>query len=196
MIILYGWGNRSKKLADAGYLTCGHCNNVSWFTIIYLASEFNLYYIPVARWNRRYYMVCGICSAGYEIDNQKIKDVIADSKGIPDFQTYDLIWHKLLIMWDEFIIRYNKNGNIGVFKDWDKEAFNRLKLDGFGETSINYVLKNFNSLTEENLSKTKNIKTVTPKELTEKQYFYCRHCGNKLDREGMFCNNCDQKILS
>ena len=191
--IIWGWGSKSKKIGDAGYMNCNNCNNFSWFTIRQLAKEFNLYFISVAKWNRKYYLVCEICNAGYEIDKDKINNILFESQNIPDQIKFDEIWNKLQLM--SVCLINQKTLTEKNIENWIGQVTNNLILDGYRESWINYTMTFFKIYLIKNLS-IDNTKPIEIEEKTTQNYFYCAFCGAKLPIYAAYCNKCGKKKIN
>ena len=63
MLLLFGFGTKQKLLGAAGTRTCPRCHNTTQWTRVREFKQFTLFFIPVARWRRREFEVCGICGA-------------------------------------------------------------------------------------------------------------------------------------
>jgi len=133
MVIVWGWGNQYRKIADAGIIKCGGCNQYTTFEIRELAKKFELYFIPIARWGKRYFLVCNNCEAGYELDNTKIKEILAEASEFPDNKTSIEIWEKI----DELVAELVDNNDI---EKWEEKILSELKRYNYKENEVEYVL--------------------------------------------------------
>lgn len=71
--VFFGWGDKAKDVGYVGIEKCPHCKNYTHFVLKEIAKSFSLYFIPVAKWNRKVYLVCPICEACYELDEENKK---------------------------------------------------------------------------------------------------------------------------
>lgn len=60
---LFGYGVKQKQLGAGEVRTCPRCHNTTQWARMQEYKEFSLFFIPVARWNRREFDVCTICGA-------------------------------------------------------------------------------------------------------------------------------------
>lgn len=67
MFLLFGFGTKTRDLGPGAVRTCPNCGNTSQWTRIREFKQFSVFFVPLARWGRRDYEVCGICSAVLEI---------------------------------------------------------------------------------------------------------------------------------
>ena len=95
-MIIFGWGKKSKKIADIGLMRCKNCNNISGYELRELSRRASLYFISVAKWNKKYYLTCPICDAGYEIEESKKNMVLQETAMLPDNNTALNIWNDLI----------------------------------------------------------------------------------------------------
>ncbi|MCP9274843.1 zinc-ribbon domain-containing protein [Mycolicibacterium arenosum] len=63
MLLLFGFGTKQKLLGAGDTRTCPRCHNTTQWTRVREFKQFTLFFIPVARWRRRVFEVCGICGA-------------------------------------------------------------------------------------------------------------------------------------
>lgn len=81
--IIFGWGKKGKPLGYAGIEKCPHCKNWSAFTLYEMSNNVRLYFVPVAKFNTKRYLVCGTCDTGWEIAPAKVKELLAASAALP-----------------------------------------------------------------------------------------------------------------
>lgn len=136
MLLLFGWGKKSKKLADAGIMKCKNCNNYSTFEVRELAKNINVYFIPIAKWDKRTFLVCTICEAGYELTKEGREKILQEMMTIPDNKTSVEIFNKI----DSLFVDYMKTKKEEGFKDWDKHIKKELAKEGYKKDDIDYVL--------------------------------------------------------
>ena len=67
MFFLFGFGSRQKEVGPGAVRTCPHCGNTTQWERIRELKQFSLFFVPVARWNRRQLEVCGICGTAIEV---------------------------------------------------------------------------------------------------------------------------------
>ena len=132
MLVLFGWGKKSKKLADAGIMRCKNCNNYSTFEIRELTKNINLYFIPIAKWNKRTFLVCTTCEAGYELTKEGQEEILQEVMKIPDNKTSIEIFNKA----DSLFVDYVENKKKKDFKGWDKHIKKELMKEGNKENEI------------------------------------------------------------
>jgi len=94
-MIIFGWGKGAKKLADIGFNKCPNCKNYSWFYLCELSSKVKVYFVPVAKFNKKYYMVCSVCSAGLELTSKEKDEILRESVEFPSQELSIEIWNKL-----------------------------------------------------------------------------------------------------
>ena len=63
LFFLFGYGAKQKHLGPGEVRTCPRCHNTTQWSRVREFKQFSLFFIPVARWNRRQFEVCGICGA-------------------------------------------------------------------------------------------------------------------------------------
>ena len=101
-MIIIGWGKQSKKIADVGIMKCKNCNNYSAFEVRELASNIKLYFIPLVKWDKKTYLVCTTCDAGYELNEEGKKEILQETIKIPDNETSIEMFNKV----DSLFVKY------------------------------------------------------------------------------------------
>ena len=67
VLFIFGFGTRQKLLGAGQVRTCPRCNNTTQWSRMREYRQFTLFFIPVARWKRRNFEVCGVCGAAAAI---------------------------------------------------------------------------------------------------------------------------------
>ncbi|AQA04952.1 zinc-ribbon domain-containing protein [Mycobacterium sp. MS1601] len=60
---LFGYGVTQKVLGPGEVRVCPRCHNTTQWHRTEEFKQFTLFFVPVARWKRRRFEVCGICRA-------------------------------------------------------------------------------------------------------------------------------------
>jgi hypothetical protein len=94
-MIIYGWGKDLKKIAYAGIEKCSNCKNHSHFWIGETSSHATLYFVKVAKWNKKYYFCCETCQRGFEIAPGRLDELLRASVKLPSQQQCREIWDHL-----------------------------------------------------------------------------------------------------
>ncbi|MFI2839278.1 zinc-ribbon domain-containing protein [Mycolicibacterium sp. PDY-3] len=63
MLFIFGFGTKQKLLGEAGVRTCPRCHNTTAWSRVRRYRQFKLFFVPIARWGRTQFEVCGICGA-------------------------------------------------------------------------------------------------------------------------------------
>lgn len=63
LFLLFGYGTKQKYLGTGEVRTCPRCHNTTQWTKMREFKQFSLFFVPVARWRRRSFEVCGVCGA-------------------------------------------------------------------------------------------------------------------------------------
>jgi hypothetical protein len=91
-IMIVGWGRESKQLAYLGIRKCPNCKNYSNHHMYLTQRKVTAYFIPVAKFNKKYFYACAICQAGYEIEESSKDDFLSYSARIPNEFDFNRIW--------------------------------------------------------------------------------------------------------
>ena len=71
MFILLGLGGRRRVLGEGFLLDCPNCSNVAVWQVVATSSGVSVFFVPVAGWNHKYWMVCPICSAAVPLESKE-----------------------------------------------------------------------------------------------------------------------------
>lgn len=67
MLFVFGFGSKQKHLGPGETRTCPRCHNTTQWARMRQFRQFTLFFVPVARWNREQFEVCGICGASVAV---------------------------------------------------------------------------------------------------------------------------------
>lgn len=67
MFVIFGFGKRQRTQGPGALRDCPRCHNTTRWNRMREFSQFTLFFIPIARWNRREFETCGICTALIEM---------------------------------------------------------------------------------------------------------------------------------
>ena len=67
MFFLFGYGTKQKHLGPGRTRTCPRCSNTTQWQRMREFTQFTVFFIPIARWRRREYEICGICGTAVEV---------------------------------------------------------------------------------------------------------------------------------
>ena len=65
--LLFGYGTKQQALGAGDVRTCPRCHNTTQWTRMREFKQFTLFFVPVARWKRRVFEMCGICDAAVAV---------------------------------------------------------------------------------------------------------------------------------
>lgn len=94
-MLFVGWGKKGKEIAYAGIEKCPHCRNWTHFAIFETTKRVTLYFVPVASWDRKAYLVCGTCETAWELEPSAVSKTLADSARLPPREQAEAIWRDL-----------------------------------------------------------------------------------------------------
>ena len=67
MFFLFGLGAKQRDLGPGEVRTCPNCGNTSRWARVQESRQLTVFFVPVARWGRRYLEVCTICGTAVEV---------------------------------------------------------------------------------------------------------------------------------
>lgn len=185
------WGRRQglKKIADAGIMKCDRCGQLSTFEVEEFSKKATLYFVPIAKWGSKVYLVCTKCQNGFEIKDEKRAELAEAVAKLPDNKTSVAIYNKMDTLFVSFV--ESLNGDRSKLSGWNQYVTTEL-AKFYREDSVNYVLGVFNNNLLANNKK--EVPQENPQILTEPKGKFCRNCGGKLDVESKFCGDCGNPI--
>lgn len=73
---IIGIGNKNKKL-DSVFFRCTGCIEEK-FSLIELSKSFDIFFIPIFKFNKEYIIVCDNCKSIYKVKNDAISTIIEE----------------------------------------------------------------------------------------------------------------------
>lgn len=73
-MIIIGFGKDAKKIADAGDHHCPRCHNQCLFQVVEIANRLAIFFIPAARWQKKYFLSCSICHYSYPLGREELEE--------------------------------------------------------------------------------------------------------------------------
>ena len=122
-MLIAGWGKDAKNLAFVGIHKCSHCNNYSPMSLYEVARKISIYFVPVAKFQKRYFVVCPVCDSSYELEAHKKNELLRESVELPDEETASNIWGDLSTWLEELSNRGEDPARIGemAVRELEKE---------------------------------------------------------------------------
>ena len=68
MFFVFGISQGKKMLDYAKTVICAQCGGYGRYQVFMTYSYFSLFFIPIIKWNRHYYVQMSCCSTVYELD--------------------------------------------------------------------------------------------------------------------------------
>ena len=93
--VFFGWGKKGKVVGYIGIDKCPNCKNYVHFQLYEYANNVNLYFVPVAKWNKKIYLVCSQCEAAWELKDDLKEEMLDKALRTPDPKVIDLIWDRV-----------------------------------------------------------------------------------------------------
>jgi hypothetical protein len=70
MLFIFGISNGEKKLDFVQTMLCSHCGLFTRLELTMTYMYFSLFFLPLFRWSKRYYVKSSCCGRVYEIDHE------------------------------------------------------------------------------------------------------------------------------
>lgn len=75
-MFLLNWGSKGKRVCSGGIHFCDNCKHITTTEVRVIEKSVGLFFVPVARWDKKFYLVCNVCSAGVPILSEKTGEFI------------------------------------------------------------------------------------------------------------------------
>lgn len=75
MFFIMGISQGQKKLDFDQLIVCGHCGKYGHLNVYMVYSYLSLFFIPIFKWGRRYYVQAGCCGQTVELDPETGKKI-------------------------------------------------------------------------------------------------------------------------
>ncbi len=72
---VFGIENKDKEIKVLENISCKKCNSTVTGRLIKNFDFFNFFFIPIFKWNERYYVICDRCKVLYSIEKEKGKAI-------------------------------------------------------------------------------------------------------------------------
>lgn len=137
-MFIASWGDNSKKIADAGIDECNNCNNYSIWEVHEVSKKASVFFVPVVKFKKKTFLVCTVCNAGYELNDEEKKNILKRTVEIPDNNVSAKIWQEV----DSDFVKFMKENENSEFNlsEWPEKEIKNLKSEGYMEDDIEYVL--------------------------------------------------------
>ena len=134
---IFGWGKNSKEVGYIGIHHCPFCSNYSHFTVQEVANNVKVYFIPIAKFNKKRYFVCQKCQNGWELDEDNYITFMKTSMTA-------LSKEKTLELWNlisESIVSFIENGSGDDFDEYLVPVFEKYGNSAFVNEHINRFIE-------------------------------------------------------
>lgn len=78
---IFGVDTKEKKIKELENFYCKACNREEVGQLIKTYSYFHFFFIPIAKWNENYYVLCNNCNSIYQISKEKCKKIERGEEG-------------------------------------------------------------------------------------------------------------------
>jgi hypothetical protein len=99
---VFGIENKDKEIKELNNLTCKKCNSTVQGKLIINFDFFHFFFIPLFKWNERYYVVCNRCKCLYSIPKEK-------GKAVENGDEVDITYWDLQEVYSDNDINFNDN---------------------------------------------------------------------------------------
>jgi hypothetical protein len=93
-MIIYGWGKNFKPLAYMGVEKCPNCKTWAEVWLCEHASYASVYFVKLARWNKKTCLMCNHCKQGFEVPESERDELLRRSINMPTSNDCWAMWQK------------------------------------------------------------------------------------------------------
>lgn len=72
---IFGVENKQKEVKELENIECSNCEVKTRGVLIKSYEFFHIFFIPIFRWNEKYFIMCKRCNSVYEISKEKGKAI-------------------------------------------------------------------------------------------------------------------------
>lgn len=72
---IFGVDNKEKEIKILNNIVCKNCNISNGGKLIKTFTYFHFSFIPIFKWNEKYYVICSGCNSIFSISNEKGKAI-------------------------------------------------------------------------------------------------------------------------
>lgn len=108
-----------------------------------LSRQATLYFIPVAKWGKEYYIICPTCEAGVSVPEEKLEALLRACATIPDAETAIQIWSKMMNFTATFLEKSPAILGGDEMEDWHKQITELMSRTKYKKEDVNLVFLSF-----------------------------------------------------
>ena len=69
-MFVVGHGTKLRSLGEGPVMECPNCHNPIRAAVVEMSRRASVMFVPVAKWDAQYWMVCPICDRGVQIESR------------------------------------------------------------------------------------------------------------------------------
>ena len=135
--VIFGWGKKGTAIGYLGIDKCPNCKNYVHFSIYEYSNRVNIYFVPVAKFNKKQYLVCPVCEAAWQLEGNTKEEFLEEMLTSPDMDTTEMIWNKAGTIIESNLIEY-----IEKYKDkWVNKLLEKCAKEIYSDYSDKEEIK-------------------------------------------------------
>lgn len=135
-MLLFNWGSKGKKVCDGGIHFCTNCNHVNTMEIQVIEKNIGLFFVPVAKWDKKFYLMCNRCTARFPLLDNKVSEFIRLATDGPSNELAIKIYNEI----DKVFIEGKFLSSTGKLDSFPEQVVDILKVKGYEVSDIEKVL--------------------------------------------------------
>jgi len=79
-MLVFGWGDKNNVVGVTSFRKCSRCGNEGPWVVYETKKQFKLYWVPVARWSKRFIVQCMVCPNSSEVAETEARRLVAEGE--------------------------------------------------------------------------------------------------------------------
>lgn len=79
-MLIFGWGDKNNVVGITSVRKCSRCGNESPWVVYETKKQFKLYWVPIARWSKRFIVQCMVCPNSSEVAETEARRLVAEGE--------------------------------------------------------------------------------------------------------------------
>ena len=159
-----------KKISDVYFGECETCKKMVVLELICQSKKFTVYWIPVAKWQKEFFIFCPKCDSGIKVSVERVEELKKIGENMPNKKLIIEAWQDAMNYHANNFYNSTRNGELD--KDYITNLKGHLRKLEYGKDIIDYVIPIY----IENIIETS-----------------CLSCGENIVKNSSFCNKCGAK---
>ena len=109
---LVGWSKDARILCNAGLAKCTNCKNMTVVQVVETKRRLSAFLVPVAKFDRKCFTVCAVCSAATELALEAADEMVRSSATTPSTEILRALWDTFDSLFVQHTVLALGNGDV------------------------------------------------------------------------------------